>query len=57
MIIFEKLSVMYIDISVTNEDHAIINIDIISTKKKNLKKYPVSAIDLQIMSNPNITIL
>ena len=56
IIIFKKLSVMYIEISVTNEDHAIINIDIISTKKKNLKKYPVSAIDLQIMSNPNITI-
>ena len=32
-------------------------IDVKSTKKKNLKKYPLSAIDLQIMSNPNITIL
>ena len=51
-----KLRVIYIEISDTNDDQAIINIENISTRKKNLKKYPFSAIDLHIMSNPNITI-
>ena len=51
-----KLSTIKIDMSVTNDDQAMKNIDAISTKKKNLKKYPVSAIDLHKISNPNITI-